>query len=88
MEIINAGTNPDGTPHLLYHAPGEHVVITPHEVSGNVTLPDGTEVNVTNRVIVVESQEVAVEVAAAIEEQHLGVEDASATRALLDDVGV
>lgn len=84
MEIINVGTNEDGTPHLLYHAPGEHVIITPDSVSGSVTLPDGSTVDVSARVVVCDSQEHAVEVAAAIEEQHLGVEDASATRELVN----
>lgn len=67
MDIINAGTNDDGTAHLHYHAPGEHVVITPHEVTGTVTLGDGTTVDVTPRVVVAESEEQAQEIAAAIE---------------------
>lgn len=66
MDIINAGTNPDGTPHLHYHAPGQHVVLTPPDVSGTVTLGDGTEVDVTPRVIVVESPEQGAEIAEQI----------------------
>lgn len=74
MDIINVGTNEDGTPHLFYNAPGEHVVITPSDVAGSVRLPDGSLVDVTARVVVVDSPEQAVEVVQAIAEQHQGAE--------------
>lgn len=67
MEIINAGTNDDGTTHLHYYAPGEHVVLTPNEVSGTVKLKNGTEVDVTPRVVVADSQKQAEEIAKAID---------------------
>jgi hypothetical protein len=74
MEIINVGTNEDGTPHLLYHAPGEHVVITPHEINGSVTLPGGEIVDVSPRCVVVASEEEAAAVVQAIGEQHQGLD--------------
>ncbi|MBO9523413.1 MAG: hypothetical protein J7518_17935 [Nocardioidaceae bacterium] len=67
MQVINAGTNDDGTEHKHYYAPGEHVVLTPNNVSGPIILADGTEVDVTDRVVVVESAEQGEAVAAAIE---------------------
>lgn len=66
MDIINAGTNEDGTPHLHYHAPGEHVVLTPPDMTGTITLGNGTEVDVTDRVIVVDSVEQAEEIVTQI----------------------
>jgi hypothetical protein len=74
MEIINVGTNEDGTPHLLYHAPGEHVVITPQGLSGSVTLPDGKIVDVSPRCIVVDSEAEGAEIVQALAEQHQGLE--------------
>ncbi len=66
MEILNVGTNDDGTPHLLYHAPGQHVVLTPNHINGTVTV-DGQEIDVTQRIIVADSAEHAEAIAVAID---------------------
>jgi hypothetical protein len=65
LQVIRLGTNEDGTPQYHYEAPGEHVVIT-GPATGNVTLPDGTVVDVTAPVILADSQEHAIQIANAI----------------------
>jgi 5-methylcytosine-specific restriction endonuclease McrA len=66
------GLNPDGTPHFHYQSDG-HVVVTGNKVFGMVTLPDGTEYDVSDHVIEVASPEHAEEVAAQIHSIHQGL---------------
>lgn len=68
MKVINIGTNDDGTPRLLYQGePGEHILITPAYAAGEVTLPDGSSVDVTAHALAFSSEEQAQAVATAIE---------------------
>lgn len=66
LQRIRLGTNEDGSPQ--WHYIGDHVVIT-GAASGEVTLPDGTKVDVTDAVIEAESPEHAQQIADAIAEQ-------------------
>lgn len=72
LEKIRLGTNEDGTPHFLYR--GEHVVIT-GAASGVVTLPDGSEVDVTDSVVHADSPEHAQQIAAAISDSLAPAEE-------------
>lgn len=58
------GTNEDGTPH--YHYSGEHVVLTGAASSGEVTLADGSKVDVTDAVVAAKDPEHAQAIAEAI----------------------
>ena len=62
VQKIRLGDNADGSPHYLYFAPGEHVVVT-GPATGEVTTADGTEYDVTDAVIAVDSQAHAEEIA-------------------------
>lgn len=66
MQVINAGTNDDGTPHDLVYAPGEHVVLTPNTVNGTITV-NGKEYDVTARHLAFDTLEEAQAVGAAID---------------------
>ena len=59
----NIGTTPDGRP--LFHYSGEHVVLT-GPITGTVTLPDGTEVDVSEEAVEAASPEQAEEIAHAV----------------------
>lgn len=63
VEKIRLGTNEDGTPHFLYR--GDHVVLTGTAV-GDVSLPDGSTVDVTEPVVEAASPEHAQQIAEAI----------------------
>lgn len=68
ITVINAGTNPDGSTHWHYHAPGAHLLFT-GDSSGPVQLADGSTYDVTPAVIEVASPEHAAELADRIGEQ-------------------
>lgn len=70
MQKIRSGTNADGSPHYLYVADeGEHLVVTGPYITGEVTLADGTVVDVNDPVIVVDSPAQALAVSDAIGER-------------------
>lgn len=64
LTVTRLGTNEDGTPQYHYHSDG-HVVIT-GPATGEVTLADGSVVDVTAPVIEADSPEHAVAIADAI----------------------
>lgn len=66
MDKIRLGTNEDGSPHYLYHAPGEHLVYTGPNISGPVTLADGSEVDVTELFVVADTPEHALAISDAV----------------------
>jgi hypothetical protein len=72
LEKIRLGTNEDGTPHFLYR--GDHVVIT-GSASGVVSLPDGSEVDVTDAAVEADSPEHAQAIADAIAASVAPVEE-------------
>lgn len=65
------GTNPDGTPHFSIWSdlPDAHIVMT-GPILGNVVLPDGITVNVSEPFIEAASQEQAIEISDAIGHRH------------------
>ena len=63
----NIGTTPDGKP--LFHVEGEHVVLT-GPIVGTVTLPDGSEVDVTADVVAADSPEHAAQIAHAVSQRY------------------
>jgi hypothetical protein len=69
IQKIRLGTNEDGSPMYHYECDGPVVLTGP--IQGTVTLPDGTEVDVTDTIIEVESDEQGVAVAEAIAERHV-----------------
>lgn len=70
MQKIRLGTNPDGSPQYHFIAePDEHVVITGPYINGDVTLPDGTVVDVTDMAIVADSPQQALAISDAIGER-------------------
>lgn len=66
LQVMNIGTNEDGSPRLHYHDPDGHVLLTAPHHAGPVTLADGTVYDVTPNVLSVASHEHAVELAAAL----------------------
>lgn len=66
MQKTRLGTNADGTPQYHYHAPGEHLVYTGPNISGPVTLADGSEVDVTDLFVVADSPEHALAISDAV----------------------
>lgn len=76
LQKIRLGTNEDGTPLYHYHHPDGHVVITPTDMSGLVTLADGSQVDVTDRVIAADSPEHALAIHDAIAARLAPVDDA------------
>jgi hypothetical protein len=65
LQKINVGTNEDGSPRWQYVNPDGHLVIT-GPITGEVTLADGSTVNVTPDVIEADSPEHALAVSDAI----------------------
>lgn len=65
------GTNPDGTPHfhIWSDVPDAHIVMT-GPIVGDVVLPDGTHVAVSEPFIEAESQEQAIFISDAIGHRH------------------
>lgn len=72
LQKIRLGTNEDGTPQWLYSNddPKAHLVIT-GPITGDVTLKDGTTVNVTDAVIEVKSEKQALAVSDAIGQRYV-----------------
>lgn len=66
LQVLNIGTNEDGSPRLHYHDPEGHVVLTAPSHAGTVTLKDGTSYDVTPNVLSVASHEHALELAAKL----------------------
>lgn len=66
LQVMNVGTNDDGSPRLHYYNPDGHVVLTAVQHAGPVTLKDGTVYDVTPMVVSVDSHEHALELAAKI----------------------
>ena len=64
LQKIRLGTNEDGTPQ--YHYISDGAVVLTGAATGTVTLPDGTEVDVTDTVVEAKSPEHAEQIAAAI----------------------
>lgn len=66
LTVERRGNNEDGSPHYAYT--GEHVLYTGPFIEGYVTLADGTVVDVSPKVIAVDSPEQAAEI-----DHHIGI---------------
>lgn len=68
IEQIRLGNNEDGTPHYLIRSdnPDAHILFVGPHITGEVTLKDGTTVDVTPLAIEVKDEKQALAVDAAI----------------------
>lgn len=64
LQKTRLGTNEDGTPQ--YHYQGEHLVYTGPHIEGEVTLADGSKVDVTELYVEAESPAHALQISDAI----------------------